>query len=419
MDSRIHSSLLPKWTNAPVADASIAPTSSTLPEERRAEWGSVFDRAPAATAMLNLQGHYLYVNQAFCRLLGHISATLVPRTLIENALAQGHATAEVHCTRNDGNTLRIHLSCSVTNYSADPLPYILLQAEDITTRDATWQECFTNAPVGMALLDLDGRWTSVNDALCDLLGYGRDELLAMHCFDLVHPADLRQDGTSLADGRPNTSVEMRYRHRAGHPVRVSVRTSVVTNPDGTPSHLIGHYEPIGDGRMSEAHMYHLALHDPLTGLANRTLLADRVDRHLAALNHGTGVLAVLVADLDELKQINDRYGHRAGDDLLTAAAHQLSSSSPSGATVARLGGDEFVVAALVDDAHAAEALRDHVAQHLNTRIIAAGHPVELKASVGLAATRDPTTSQEELLHQADQDMYARKTQSRAVPARRP
>ncbi|MEV0052488.1 diguanylate cyclase [Saccharopolyspora shandongensis] len=394
------------------------------------QWHAVFDQALAPTAVFDAQGRCRYVNPALCALLGHDARDLLqpspheiscpgntfPRTaVVADSLARGHAVAEIWHHRPDDQTIWLRLSGSVINDTAGGACHILVQAEDITThrsRETLWERCFATAPIGMALLDLQGQWTSVNDALCGLLGYRRNELLAMHFSDLTYPGDHEQGNTALSDlreGRTKTvSIEKRYRHKDGHPITVLIRSSVITGPDGMPSFLVSHYEAIGNGRMTDTQLAHLALHDPLTGLANRALLADRLHHNLAALAGGSGVLAVLVADLDGLKQVNDQYGHLAGDHLLIAAAHALLGGVEPGATVARLGGDEFVVADLVDDIPAAEALQDHITQLLNTQITAAGHQLNLKASVGIAVTQDPTTPPEELLHAADQDMYTRK-----------
>ncbi|MEV0705602.1 diguanylate cyclase [Saccharopolyspora sp. NPDC050389] len=398
------------------------------------EWHAVFDRAPVPTAVLDVQGRPRYVNPAWCTLLGHGTPeflqpsphdsswpgnAVLRRAVVGDTLARGHAVAETWYQKPDGQIVWVRLSGSVLTDTVGRPFSILVQAEDIIARrscEVLWDQCFATAPIGMALLDLQGYWTSVNDALCDLLGYRRDEILARHFSDLTYPSDRQQGEAALADlraGRARTvSVEKRYRHKDGHPITVLIRSSMVTGPDGMPSFLVSHYEAIGNGRMTDAHLAHLALHDPLTGLANRALLADRLDHHLAALAGGSGVLAVLVADLDKLKQVNDRYGHLAGDHLLTAAAHELVSGVDPGATVARLGGDEFVVASLVDDLPAGEALRDRIAQLLDTETTAAGHQVDLKASVGIALTQDPTTAPTELLHRADQDMYTRKKNRR-------
>src|SRR5699024_4524356 len=131
----------------------------------------------------------------------------------------------------------------------------------------------------------------------------------------------------LLSGRKDTvTIEKRYRRRSGRPVWMFIRLTVVPDADGSPAFLIGQYENIGDRRLVDAHLARLALHDPLTGLANRVLVEDRLEQDLKQLAGGTRVLAVLIADLDRLKPINDQYGHAQGDRLLMAAAQRLEGA---------------------------------------------------------------------------------------------
>jgi diguanylate cyclase (GGDEF)-like protein/PAS domain S-box-containing protein len=397
-------------------------------------WQSVCDQAPAPLALLDLRGRYCYVNQATCQLLGYRREQLLGRTArditpaedpaLDHAmiakLVAGRIRAdglEKRYVRPDGSVIWVLLSSSIIRDANGKPCFILAQFQDITSRresEMLWRKSFDNAAIGMALLDLQGRWTTVNDALCALLGYDRDKLVGSEFAALTYPEDQEQGLVALTDlveGRQDTvSVEKRLRHQDGHPLWVLIRSSVVPGPDGQPAFLVSQYEEIGNGRMADDHLAHLALHDPLTGLANRALLADRLTHQLAELTRSGGILAVLVADVDELKPINDRYGHAAGDDVLTAAAHGLLSAVRSGDTVARIGGDEFVVASIVADVSAAELLRRRIAQHLDVEIPTGGQHLRLRASVGLAVTDDPTTSVRDLLHRADRDMYLHKRQ---------
>jgi diguanylate cyclase (GGDEF)-like protein len=161
---------------------------------------------------------------------------------------------------------------------------------------------------------------------------------------------------------------------------------------------------------AEDDMRHQALHDPLTGLPNRTLLADRLTQ---ALRRATrkGSVAVLFLDLDQFKLINDSRGHHAGDELLRAVATRLSSVMRPGDTVARFGGDAFcVVCDDVDDALEAVGIARRILDEL-------GRPYTLEtgehfatASVGLALADGPSRLAEDLLRDADAAMYRAKEQ---------
>ncbi|WP_228717245.1 GGDEF domain-containing protein [Allosaccharopolyspora coralli] len=285
-----------------------------------------------------------------------------------------------------------------------------------------WRQTVSNAPIGMALLDLDGHWTEVNEKLCELVGYDRQELIGSSGAMLIDDLDDRNAHgaafAALCESRETSAtLEVRFRHQDGAPFWLLIRLSMVPGADDRPVYLVGQYEPLGSGvRLSEERFERLtrmALHDPLTGLANRTLLSDRVEQELAELGERGGVLAVLMIDLDRFKPVNDRHGHVVGDQLLTAVAQELISAVRATDTVARLGGDEFVVAAWVPDFAEAEALRDRVVRRLDGSTVVSGLSLTMTASVGLATTQNPKTPSHFLLDRADQQMYVVKQRVRA------
>ena len=156
----------------------------------------------------------------------------------------------------------------------------------------------------------------------------------------------------------------------------------------------------------EAELEQRAYHDPLTGLANRTLFADRLERALAQRDEP---VAVLFLDLDDFKTINDTHGHQAGDELLIAVARSLSGNVRGGDTVARLGGDEFAV--LVDRAATegvARQLADRLLRGLRQPVRVAGRDRSVGASIGITLGRSGTATAEQLMSEADIAMYVAK-----------
>ncbi|MDA3624107.1 PAS domain S-box protein [Saccharopolyspora sp. WRP15-2] len=397
-------------------------------------WQMILHQAAAPVSVLDLEGRIVYSNPAVCDLVGYDLADLlgrparefvhaddpaVDRTFVQDMITNGldKLSAEVRAVRSDGEVVWVLVSYALIKDSEGNPRFVLVQFQDITERRAAelrWRQTFANAPIGMALLDLTGRWLEVNDRLCEMVGYAREEMLTMRFTDLTYPDD--ESGMSLladqvAGRRDTASIEKRYRHKDGHPIWILIRTTVVAGPDDQPAYLVGQYEAIGDRETRDLHLAHLALHDPLTGLANRVLLMDRLDQELAALPQHGGVLTVLLADLDNLKPINDSYGHAVGDQLLITAADELLNAVRPGDTVARLGGDEFVVLTRMPNLHDAKAFRNNVAQRLDTTIVLAGHETKLSASVGLATTQTAAAASD-LLHSADIDMYTYKIASR-------
>lgn len=165
-------------------------------------------------------------------------------------------------------------------------------------------------------------------------------------------------------------------------------------------------------RFETSELYHRATHDALTGLANRALYYDRLRQSLALARRHEERLAVLYVDMDDLKPINDQFGHRAGDAALKEIAHRLSTGRRESDTVARMGGDEFaLILPRVSDKF---VVLDY-AQRLAARVERAvwsfeSRPLPLRASIGQAVFPEDGTEMEVLLEHADQAMYRSKQQ---------
>ena len=171
-----------------------------------------------------------------------------------------------------------------------------------------------------------------------------------------------------------------------------------------------------DQKTLEAQLLHDALHDPLTGLANRVLFADHVERALASRRRGRTQVALLFLDLDDFKVVNDTLGHRAGDRLLIEVARRLSEATRAGDIAARQGGDEFTV--LLDRVHGVEdavASAARLATALCRPIELEGLNISITVSMGIALASDENTADDLLAH-ADAAMYAAKAQGKARQA---
>ena len=159
---------------------------------------------------------------------------------------------------------------------------------------------------------------------------------------------------------------------------------------------------------AEARVRHQALHDPLTGLANRTLIMERIEHWLARTQRSSSQGAVLFLDLDSFKSVNDRHGHSVGDKLICAVAERLGRTVRASETVARVGGDEFLVLCeeLGDD-HEALNLAERLLGALHRPIELAGIEEQITASVGLVIS-DGSSTPDALIRDADTAMYRAK-----------
>jgi diguanylate cyclase (GGDEF)-like protein len=158
---------------------------------------------------------------------------------------------------------------------------------------------------------------------------------------------------------------------------------------------------------------HRSLHDALTGLPNRTLFLDRLERALARVERDPALLAVLFLDLDGFKEVNDRLGHYAGDRLLVEVAARLQAGIRATDTAARFGGDEFLVLCenLADEIEV-DQFADRVRAALSAPYTVEEHEIELTASLGVTATDDPRADPEQLIRLADEAMLRAKVRAR-------
>jgi diguanylate cyclase (GGDEF)-like protein/PAS domain S-box-containing protein len=279
---------------------------------------------------------------------------------------------------------------------------------------------FEHAPVGVALCSLDGRLREVNDALRRLLDGSGIEPDTAKLDDLSRrapedSAEVRVWRSGLADLVEGTVSVV----RAEFPVRprpdVVVdrwlqATAVRVDLGGLPFLLV-HLEDVTSRHREQQQLRRLAWHDPATGLANRILVGERLDAALARFHDGGQAVGVLYLDIDDFKEINDRYGHDAGDRVLGVVADRLRAALRVTDTAGRLGGDEFCVIADVPDA-------DSLAEVVRRVRAALGPPVghdtgelSVTVSVGMALS-EPGDTAESVMARADGAMYRDKGERR-------
>jgi diguanylate cyclase (GGDEF)-like protein/PAS domain S-box-containing protein len=166
---------------------------------------------------------------------------------------------------------------------------------------------------------------------------------------------------------------------------------------------------ITDRKRLESKLIHDALHDPLTGLANRVLLRDHIERALARRGRSGGMIALLFVDLDDFKRINDSYGHAAGDQILIRVAERLVGAVRAEDITGRQSGDEFaVLLAHVRDADEAIVSAERILGELRRPILLGVNSIVVGGTIGIAIAAKPGATAEDLLTQADAAMYAAK-----------
>ncbi|MGA2925263.1 MAG: EAL domain-containing protein [Solirubrobacteraceae bacterium] len=249
------------------------------------------------------------------------------------------------------------------------------------------------------------------------LGYGRGALTATKLIDLVHPDDRARAGeflSQLSDQRGACApVEWRMRTREGG-WRLFENAGNNLRHDPDVAGVVIDSRDVTERKRLEAQLEHQALHDDLTGLANRALFRDRTEHALARLQDQSQHHAVLLLDLDNFKAINDSIGDSAGDQLLLEVARRLRSCCRRGDTASRLGADEFAVLLEdVEDAGEAVGVAERISAALHDPpLIIGGRETFVTASIGLAVKAD-AGEVDEIIRNADIAMYLAKRLGKA------
>ncbi|PPK97861.1 PAS domain S-box-containing protein/diguanylate cyclase (GGDEF)-like protein [Kineococcus xinjiangensis] len=292
--------------------------------------------------------------------------------------------------------------------------------EALRHSERRWRLLLESTSEGIFGLDLDGRCTFVNTAAAAMVGLDPVELVGRNVHELVHH--------SHADGSPYPLSECPVLPavRAGRGCHLS--EELLHRADGSSFLAEVNARPVyGDGQVEAAvktvvditsrhaaqqEVRHRALHDPLTDLPNRALLSDRLEQAIAGTSRSGEPTALMVLDLDGFKDVNDRFGHQAGDELLREIATRLSASGLLRAsdTVARLGGDEFalVLPGLRDTTDAAAVARK-VLDTIGEPILTGTGTLQVGCSLGIAIAPDDARDAFTLLQRADVAMYLAKS----------
>jgi diguanylate cyclase (GGDEF)-like protein/PAS domain S-box-containing protein len=271
---------------------------------------------------------------------------------------------------------------------------------------------------------LEMQYLRVNDRYCSIVGYTREELLCMRASDVNLEANVRAmrdfRDRALREDLTAMTVEKQLVRKDGTYVWVSMATSVVRASDGSPRYFIAVIQDISESKRaaealktSEEQFRRLAQYDILTGLPNRALLYDRLERAISQARRSRSMVAVLFIDIDRFKHVNDTLGHAAGDLLLKQVSERFSKCVRSDDTVGRLSGDEFaiVLSALASPQDAAIVAKKLV-DALNRPFHLHGADLFVTASIGITVYPTDSADQDELIRNADVAMYRAKDRGR-------
>ena len=282
---------------------------------------------------------------------------------------------------------------------------------EVRHSEARFRSLVQNSRDIFAVLDTNGVVTYESAAIRHVLGYEAGRV-GRSLLEFVHPGDAKWARGILADvvARPGSqrNAEPRVRHADGS-WRVMEWTLTNLLDDPAIGGVVLNSRDISERKALEEQLSHQALHDPLTGLANRALFADRVEHALARRDGRHKGVAVLFLDLDDFRTVNDSLGHEIGDRLLVGVAERLRAVLRPADTVAHMGGDEFAI--LVDEPVTAEApagVAERVLDAVREPLVLDRRAVTIQTSIGIAWTNGRRVSATDLLRDAEVAMYAAK-----------
>ena len=286
-------------------------------------------------------------------------------------------------------------------------------SEQLVESEEHFRNAFEYAAIGMALVSPEGNWLRVNRSLCDIVGFSETELLASDFQAITHRDDLGNDLAELyrmLSGELLTcQLEKRYIHKLGHNVWAASSASLVRDAQGEPLHFIFQIQDITERKRAEAAIQTLSLADELTGLYNRRGFLAFCKQHLSSLHRTNKSVALVYADLDGLKVINDSFGHKEGDRALVKTAELLKETFRSSDVLGRLGGDEFTALAVVEPGDGVDQVVARLEQKFANYNALKIAPYKLSISIGVAQfDAEGSQTMEDLMAMADVAMYENK-----------
>mgnify|MGYP005848938525 FL=1 len=256
-----------------------------------------------------------------------------------------------------------------------------------------------------------------NQGFSRITGYSRSEAIGLPISALVPPDQMEKvrelSRKQLRGELGAHSYDLEIVTKDGQRLPIEVSVSVIWRADGS-YWFVGSFRDVSERRRWEARLMHLADHDHLTGVFNRRRFYEDLERELARVRRYGGRAALLWVDLDGFKEINDRFGHHVGDDVLRHVAAVLRLEVRRSDIIGRLGGDEFGVLLVEADEEEAQAVARRILDRLQDLVLPGGMHVRLSASVGIALLHQVGADAKEAMVYADRAMYTSKAQGMGV-----
>ncbi len=379
-------------------------------------WKHLVEMIPDGVVFVAEDGSIRYVNDRLAQLSGFYKEELLGKSiemLVPPSSRQTHLLERMQFMSNlQSRTLGSDLGLKLWRKDSSELAvdialapldlegrsWVLAMVRDETARrqaelaraesEQRFRLAFEHNMDGMLLLDLEDNFLAVNDAFCKMVGYGREELIGKNSSVISHPDDQYLTAEAhkqlLSGNAEQVSYTKRYIHRDGRVIFAEVSKSCARIEQGRIAYLVASVRDVTEEHLLSQRLVHQATHDSLTGLANRLLFEEQLEKALGRPSDECNCLAVFFIDLDDFKGVNDTLGHQVGDQVLVELAGRLSSLSRPGDTLSRFGGDEFLyLAEGLTDPEEAIWLAERFLHVIEQPFFIAGLRLDQRGSIGL------------------------------------
>ena len=402
---------------------------------------SVLDNVPVCVAAKNIQsGRYIFANRAFERFSRFSRDHIVGKRADEifrpetaksievadqSALnaAAGHHRTELTVERGSEKRILASNRVIARNEKGEP-EFLIALFDDVTERRSLSLELentkkflelvVDNIPVSLIVERVsDGRYLLANRSAETILNRRREDATGLTATDIFNPREAK-----LIIARDEAAIKKRGLLTEEHPISTKdglrlflTRRMTVLDDAGEPQYLIKTHEDVTDRRQTESRMAHMAYHDGLTDLPNRSAFLQALAQMIEACAGTEEEFAVLCVDLDGLKEINDVFGHAMGDKLLIEVAGRIQASARGG-VVARLSGDEFGLIIDGKQPDAGKALAEKLAEALSNEFLIDGKSVRTGVTTGISVFPHNGADAASLLANSGAALFRAKAKSR-------
>lgn len=293
-----------------------------------------------------------------------------------------------------------------------------LELLDVNCELTIFKKILENTSEAVVITDLSGSILELNEAMCRMTGYARDEMIGMNSRIFKsgrHSNDFYRDMWRKLMDEGHWEGEIWDRRKDGSVYPKWQTINVVHGESGQPVNYIGVSTDITVIKEAEEKLNHLAYYDPLTGLPNRMLFSDRVEHEVATSKRTDACFAVLYIDLDRFKHVNDSLGHVAGDTLLVQVADRIKGCLRDADTLCRIGGDEFaIVLQNLEREENAGMVAQKLVVRVSQRFEINGKDIYIGASVGIALYPKDGIDTESLIRKADGALFLAKEEGKGL-----